>query len=36
MSRKRWKHRRRGCGWSYTEWSDHDGDDGAPGENGNP
>ena len=32
----RWKHRRRGCGWSYTEWSDHDGDDGAPGENGNP
>jgi phage shock protein C len=27
MSRKRWKHRRRGCGWSYTEWSHADGDD---------
>jgi phage shock protein PspC (stress-responsive transcriptional regulator) len=27
MSRKRWKHRRRGCGWSYSEWSHDDGDD---------
>jgi len=23
MSRKRWKQRHRGCGWSYTEWADH-------------
>jgi len=34
MSRNRRK--RRGCGWSYTEWSHHDGDARDAGETGNP
>ena len=30
----RHQRKRRGCGWSYTEWSHNEGDERAPGENG--